>query len=266
MQTPAGLAPVRMSHASPGPQIARFALRGHHRPELTQALPLAELVRRALMSHSQRLNGRPHADPLFSGKDETGRPLRGAHAHAFYLPCDDDGDGLLDHVTVYAPRGFDAHTRATLSRLERLYDRGTDELWTVLLGIGPADSMAAGIAASATLRPARQWRSRTPFLLTRHPKANGRDGIEAQLRLELRRRGWPDPDSVRAVPGTVAGGTFLSWDRFVVQRPSGHGRLALPTGFGFRLTFAEPVDPTLVGPLAIGYGCHFGLGQFIADT
>lgn len=30
-------------------------------------------------------------------------------------------------------------------------------------------------------------------------------------------------------------------------------------GYGFRITFPDSVD----GPLALGYGAHFGLGLFI---
>jgi hypothetical protein len=30
---------------------------------------------------------------------------------------------------------------------------------------------------------------------------------------------------------------------------------------GFRLSFSEPV----FGPIALGYGCHFGLGQFVPE-
>ena len=36
---------------------------------------------------------------------ESGEPLTG-HRHSFYLPTDDDGDGRLDHLTVWAPEGL----------------------------------------------------------------------------------------------------------------------------------------------------------------
>jgi len=35
--------------------------------------------------------------------------------------------------------------------------------------------------------------------------------------------------------------------------------LADSRGFGFEVVFSEPVR----GPIALGYGCHFGLGQFV---
>jgi len=40
-----------------------------------------------------------------------------------------------------------------------------------------------------------------------------------------------------------------------LKQPDAHG------GF-WRLTFAEPV----YGPVALGFGCHFGLGMFIPDA
>ena len=35
--------------------------------------------------------------------------------------------------------------------------------------------------------------------------------------------------------------------------------MATRSGFGFRLSFASPIP----GPLALGYGSHFGLGLFV---
>jgi hypothetical protein len=39
------------------------------------------------------------------GKNEQGHP-RAGHEHAFFLPADEDGDGRIDHLTVFAPMGF----------------------------------------------------------------------------------------------------------------------------------------------------------------
>ena len=47
---------------------------------------------------------------------------------------------------------------------------------------------------------------------------------------------------------------------FARERRTGRGVLAGPTGYGFRVEFAEPVS----GPVTAGYACHFGLGQFVA--
>ncbi|MFO0767833.1 MAG: hypothetical protein U0231_13835 [Nitrospiraceae bacterium] len=47
---------------------------------------------------------------MLSGKDHQGKRLIN-HRHAYYLPTDEDGDGRLDHLTVYAAGGFDPDER-----------------------------------------------------------------------------------------------------------------------------------------------------------
>jgi hypothetical protein len=46
---------------------------------------------------------------------QNGDPAR-SHDHAFYLPSDEDGDGRIDHVTIYAAGKF---SRDDLSALDR---------------------------------------------------------------------------------------------------------------------------------------------------
>jgi CRISPR-associated protein Csb2 len=61
--------------------------------------------------------------------------------------------------------------------------------------------------------------------------------------------------------GTLLGGTNTPWLKFGRMRANGGGSVAAAKGYGFRLTFREPVS----GPVALGYGCHFGLGQFVPE-
>ena len=103
--------------------------------------------------------------------------------------------------------------------------------------------------------------STTPFLLTRHPKKNGKDTPAAQVRMELGRRGFSGPVTVAPVDYTVIAGKKLRWLEFQRVRKQGGGRFADSRGYGFRIEFPEPVK----GPIAIGYACHFGLGQFAAE-
>lgn len=53
-------------------------------------------------------------------------------------------------------------------------------------------------------------------------------------------------------------GRVLLWTDFQRQRLSGQGSRGQGFLYGFELQFAEAVS----GPLALGYGCHFGLGFF----
>lgn len=259
------------------PSVARFALAGPVLPRLTDAVALGERLRRALMALTRGLDDPTAALALFSGRAPDGTPLDDDHAHAFFLPADDDGDGRIDHVTVHAPAGLPAPAQAVLGRLRVLkgvVGAGGHDLFAVLVGLGqPADYGGFQVLEGRTpqLAESRVWVSRTPYLLTRHPKTHkdGRpklgpdglqvDGPEAQVRAELARRGFPALIAVEPVAGTEMGGKPVRWLAFRRERLTGGGRLAGPIGYGFRLEFAEPVR----GPIALGYGCHFGLGQFV---
>ena len=61
--------------------------------------------------------------------------------------------------------------------------------------------------------------------------------------------------------GTRLGATETQWLKFDRIRAKGGGSVADSQGYGFRLSFSEQVS----GPLALGYGCHFGLGQFVPE-
>ncbi|MCW5558053.1 MAG: hypothetical protein KIT22_09530, partial [Verrucomicrobiae bacterium] len=47
--------------------------------------------------------------------------------------------------------------------------------------------------------------------------------------------------------------------QFQTHRNGGNGSRGNGSGSAFTITFAEPVT----GPLAFGYGAHFGLGLFV---
>lgn len=63
------------------------------------------------------------------------------------------------------------------------------------------------------------------------------------------------------------GGSFTSWIKFRTERNSGRGRRGGQSGIGCRLVFRDPSgNPVAVtGPIALGYGCHFGLGAFVPE-
>ncbi len=84
--------------------IIRFALAGKVLPMAFDTLRWGELARKCAMSWYGRQNNRA-TSPVLSGKDAAGKPLEG-HCHSFYLPTDEDGDGRIDHLTVWAPGGL----------------------------------------------------------------------------------------------------------------------------------------------------------------
>lgn len=108
--------------ASPGsacqPDAVRWAITGSPRASALVAAPISDLLRRACMARfGDRFAGA--ASPILAGKDADGRPLQN-HRHAHYLAVDEDQDGLLDHLIVWAPDGLGPQEIAALVRLDVL--------------------------------------------------------------------------------------------------------------------------------------------------
>ena len=291
---------VRATRPRPGSRytVARYLLAGRPQPRIEDAVKIGELMRFAALAQfgweRDPLTGRnrPLAPPEISGRDGN-TPLRDArHSHAFWLPEDADGDGLIDHVCVYAATGFDARVRTALDRITRLWTRtggadsetgGRREWRLALEGFGTCAEFAP---ASALLRCSRTWQSVTPFLPTAHLKRTS-DARQARRILEqghavagpvaeatgyprevrrllLRRNmlaaGLAEEVQIQLLPHVDVHGAprrSLQFHRF---RSRGRETTTDAHGVLLLLRFPEPVT----GPIALGYGCHFGLGLFAA--
>lgn len=273
-------------------QAARFVLDSAVLPRITETLPVAEAVRRALMNIYGRLTsqgGVRGRSAIFSGKDAGGRPLEG-HQHAYYLPTDEDGDGRLDHLTIFAAGGFNREELQALHYLRevRAGRRGEERhpLRVLLLGTGRWEDFDSG-----PLGKAKHWISATPFLAPRYPKARGtrRDPPEvarclpnflvATLKEELERLAERNaqiaPAALKAaeiVPCVDIHGVFrvrrgpraahglrpIEFQRFRRKRGDDGGRR--PAG-AFRLIFPEAIQ----GPICLGHSAHFGMGLFMPN-
>lgn len=238
----------------PRPTTAEFALSGPILPLLTETVLVAEQVRAAAMSR----HGTPSV--TLAGKSADGERVQGQHAHAHYVP---DARGRTDrvtHVLVYAPAGFSESEQAALARVSFLARRlNRPTLAVALSGFGAADDFRD---VTPLFGVSTRWRSRTPFVLVRHPR-RGKDTPRDQVARELRLRGLPEPSEIISIPGALlhdsrAGDArLMHWLAFVMTRD---GREHPHGGFGFEVVFPEPVR----GPILLGYGCHYGLGQFEA--
>jgi CRISPR-associated protein Csb2 len=223
-------------------------------PHIVLALPFAEQVRRALIRN--RVNT-SHSEAI-TGKHKDGTPLDG-HEHAHYFATDEDHDGRIDHITIFAPRGFDDADLEALGSLRTIFRSGNrPEVRMVLTGLGGQDLLSE----VSIFAEARNWRSVTPFSLPRFPNRGGgkpprpRDLPEAQLIRELKNRGLPEPVSIKRIEGyQVEGRPPVRWLEFHTTRYNGTKGNGLA---GFEIEFAEPVR----GPIAVGFACHFGLGLF----
>ena len=236
------------------PTVARFAIRSAVLPRLSEAISIGERLRASLMSQSRRISGQ--ARQVFSGHDDA----VSNHQHAMYLSSSDDptnaGRGFIDHLIVAAKAGFDEQDVIALQQLRCLWGRGGHDLELVLTGIGqPGDFGGAKDPRTRVLAESRVWESVTPFVPTRHPKAVRGvriDTIEDQLRRGCAQLLGVEPVDVSPV------GDPMAWLSFRRRRSNGTGRRGPDRAFGARLVF----DRSIRGPIALGYGAHFGLGMF----
>jgi len=252
-------APIRLgTRSSADPNLAAFSLASPELPSVISGLPFAEQVRRALIRNRV---GTSHSEAI-TGKLADGTPLNG-HSHAHYLPTDEDHDGRIDHLTIYAPGGFDDADVEALRSLRTIFrSGGRPEVGLTLIEL----EGNGGFDGVSLFGEARRWRSVTPFSLPRFANRGGgkparpRDLPEAQLCRELRSRGLPNPVTLLGTDGYVTNdGRIIPWSEFEVRRfngTQGHGVA------GFEIEFPEPVR----GPIALGFGCHFGLGFFLPAT
>jgi CRISPR-associated protein Csb2 len=258
---------------------------------VTETLPVAEAARRNLMgifgSLTKAPSGEKGRSEVFSGKDVLGNPLEG-HRHAYFLPTDEDGDGRLDHLTLFASMGFGKREIRAIDLLREIKSRGREEsghpLRVLLLGIGRFKDYYPG-----PLGPSNVWVSATPFVAPRFPKSNGtkRDApellacsanfVEATLREELARLQLRAPqlqsialDQIQVEPIHDRNGIFrihgrtgdplglrpIQFKRYRQKRSDDGGNRRSGS---FRIIFPEPV----LGPIALGHSCHFGLGLFV---
>lgn len=244
--TPPVTRPARVVQPGRRPTAVRWAVESSARPSLHAALAIAGVLRQACMS----LYGSPPS-PILAGKDGEGTPLKG-HAHAHYLALDDDDDGLVDHLLVWAPAGLGPQETAALAALTRLRGHGhLADFRPTRLGLEAVASVAVAAPRLVSQPPATRWVPHTPFVPPRHPKRRQLwdDHVVVQVREELARRGLPEPATVRPV-----GGPWLSFRRHRINERLADARRAA----GVEVVFPEPVG----GPISIGALSHFGLGLF----
>lgn len=253
---------------------ARYILSGaaEYR-HVTHALPVAELCRAALMGIFGSLyplpDGRRGRSAVLAGKNDAGTPLSG-HQHAYYLPTDENADGLLDHITLYAHDGFDAEHQTALGGLQflRLPDR-EQCLELELASMGMAGDLNAGPLAQALC-----WQSATPYVATRFARTRGKNRITSRVEFLTANLAGQLTEfcqqhggvAVAAIEPIVRDGVFYhpcysgagvgDYMRSRVRRVDDGG---MRYGGYFRVRFTRPVH----GPVVAGHNAHYGMGLFL---
>jgi CRISPR-associated protein Csb2 len=269
----------KQSQQPGAPEVARFVLAGRPAPRIEETLRIAEITRLALMSRSH--GEQPPIE--LTGRNDHG-PLREdpSHAHAFYLPEDADSDGLIDHIVVYCRLGFSGSARRCLDGLTKLWiehgradekgERGRKEWRVALEDIAPP----ASFHESRLVQDSLIWESATPYLKSRFDKVRPRTfdqtigSYREQIAIEWVRRfpKVPPPQVEPLVEGPdrfilrIGSGRPRSTLAFARTRQGRGGRQPDTSGGFFRLTFDAPIP----GPVALGWGAHFGLGLFRAAS
>ncbi len=257
--------PSAPSQATSAATTARFAIYGKPLPRIEDALRIGEALRAAAMGRAKVLLGADALPPELSGHEqESGN----RHGHAFWLPEDADGDGAIDHLWVHAPQGLGSDAVRVLHSLRSVRRDAGDPLRLMLEGLGER-AMFDGL--SAYTRGATTWRSVTPYLHPWHLKEPQRRSADAEMRAvtEQLRREWslrgealPKIESVTLLAETRSGGRTLKPLHFHRFRRKRGVTQADSLGRLLELQFSEPVH----GPMALGYGCHFGLGLFVPSV
>ena len=235
--------------------VVRLSMTGEtHQPSVIDTLRWGDAAHKAAARMSKG------ASRALSGIDpRTGKPISDpSHPHAFYLPADEDGDGKLDALTVWAPGGLSEDDIDALLRIKTLYARrGENRIHLGYLSHGCESDFEE---ISPLFRRAKKWESATPYIPTRHLPKRGRYSVKKpagwrmQARREIERRGggWNlasvdfgrDPEDA----------AFAA--RFFKHRANG---ARVNAAMKLNIEFAEPVR----GPVAFGYACHFGMGLFV---
>lgn len=214
-------------------------------PPIQMTLPFAEAVRSAMMSATRRIGLERLPDAFHhSGTDE--------HTHAYWLPEDEDNDGLIDHVLVYAKSGIEPEVVTALAHVRKVSLGNASYLLSPdWMGREPPSALAC---------PSRGWQGITPYVtplwrLTKTGKERPDFTPDAQLLGEFERMKLPAAQwDWNPARWTEAGPLVAS--AFEMRRANGKKPNKEAVASFLNVEFPKPVP----GPLAFGYGAHFGLG------
>ena len=264
------------------PTLATFLIDGPVLPLMTDAILVADSLRRAVMSRfgnwcqrnpqqaeTFRRIDQPDsfASPVFSGRELDGTELTG-HGHARFLALplaqDQRRVGLL---AVVAEDGFGPAEVGALSGLQFLKigavrDDSQQEFRVQLVGLGDA-----GKSDLACCGHSSEWVSVTPFLghadIGEHKQTQWlRKGLRREWRRFIEQR--PELrdvellDVIELTPDEMRTLQLPAAREFRRLRSKHGGRDAWRPGALFRLSFSQPIQ----GPLCLGYASHFGMGVF----
>jgi CRISPR-associated protein Csb2 len=222
-------------------------------PLVTTTIEVAEQIRVRLMgAHKKRMGGdEAKVSELFSGKDASGEK-RLDHGHVYILPIGNK-DGGIDKILIRSPlRTFKQAEMDAVAGVQELWqrgDRGTIYCAVTWQGLMkdcrcPVRRMDTTVESATPFVPPRHWRKGRDF----------EKFLVDEVRRECRNHRIAEPEVVEQAD-QMWGGIFHE-----VEYRRNRKKDPVRPGYALQLKFATPV----AAPFAIGYGAHFGLGQFRA--
>ncbi|MGQ0686401.1 hypothetical protein [Bradyrhizobium sp.] len=227
-------------------------------PALAYAGAIGSAARAAVIGAAQR-RGVDKLPDAFHHSDN--------HSHAFWIAEDADEDGYIDHVVVFCEEGLTKQLVEILAAADRIFLGRLGE-WQLI------PNWMGGRSPGGLFGPSVIWRSMSayvpPWWQSSRARAKPREAYspKRQLETEIAARFATEyeqaPVPVRIVMSNVFSRGNLSLDprAFIANLPKGQARRRRETGDaaaqGVEIEFDRPVW----GPLAFGYGAHFGLGVF----
>jgi len=240
----------------------QFALGGHVLPTIPLWIKVTERFRGRVL---REFDGDPELLQLLSGKVDQGRPLRGAHEHAFYLLWPGDDPGSPARLIVWR-RGepfqedeVDAMMLAASKPIPWTMEKGG---WTVQLVPLPGNT----VLPRQFQISARVWESVTPFVRphNRHfHRSNGKSRPEEEpenICGRLIEKVWGvSPVRIEKMRDTAPWVKLHETAAMRREHRTGGNRTPhVGPGYYLRVTFSKEFQ----GPLIIGDSAHYGLGVF----
>jgi len=234
-------------------ELCSESVRGSTLPPFSSSVFVGEALHKASISKLGQTENE-HAKIVLTGKDFEGNFVNG-HQHVHFLPLSLGNHRRINYVLVHSPAGFCRESQDAIASVDSIYAAKLPKTQVTLLGFDTITRVAEEIVrthagSSSLFTGSRRFSSLTPFVASKHLRRTYQ--LEQNVADECQYRGLPQPTIIRR------------------KRNEGRFRLARigtgkqpPKGEGWflELEFPEVLHDM---PLTLGYGSHFGLGQFAA--
>ena len=257
---------IKLSKDNNNYNTAYFSLYSKNKINPKYIINIAEKVHRALIKNS---NG----EAVFTGCNNIGQPLKGnKHSFIFLINNIKNKDKFITNMVIYAPMGFNQIAEMSLDRLISINNYSDKKIIFFLIKIGNENDFPY----LSLFSKSKRWKSVTPFVPTMHPKFNSK-GPKIDQNTNLQ-KGSPEYNLIRLIKNDdrfnkvsiknvkckhLSKSEINYLIGFKLDRKEGvskteNGRRSTNLGYYMEVEF----DKEVAGPLAFGYGNHFGLGLF----